>query len=91
MGHVDAHVADRQVDRLVQARIVWIVGISGDGVHWRDQRELIEHLVSANIAGVQNQLDAGEYGVQLRPDEPMRVRDESDEAGGHECPLFVNR
>lgn len=48
-------------------------------MHRRDQRQLGEDLVAADIARVQNQLDARECLMDVGPQQTMRIGDESDQ------------
>ena len=48
-------------------------------MHRRNQREFIENLRAANIAGMQYQFDAGQRSMHIRPDESMRVADKTNQ------------
>ena len=48
-------------------------------MHRRDERELIEDLVAADVAGMQNQVDARQGRVDVGPEQAVRVGDETDQ------------
>ena len=80
VAHVDAHAADRRSRSTSVSR-----GSPGGSVLPYTARtgaiscELVEDLVAADVAGVQDQLDARERGVHVRPHQAVRVRDQADD------------
>src|SRR5512143_4238537 len=75
---VEAHVADRHLDRIGESGLARRVGVAVDGMHRSDQLQLVEDVVAPDVAGVEDQFDAGERRVHVGPNESMRIRDQSN-------------
>src|SRR6476469_1320990 len=75
---MDAQPADRSLDHWLEERIVGRICIAEYRVDGCDRCELLEHAV-ANVARMQDELDARECGKDVRPNEAVRIRDEADE------------
>ena len=73
VAHVNPHAVDRELDRLGQPRIAGNIGVAVDGTHRRDQLQLVENLVAADVAGVEDQFNTGERRVNIGSNEAVRV------------------
>ena len=80
MTDVHGEPVDPALDRWNKPWITRGVCVSIHSENGRDHRELVEHLVAADVACVQNQLDARERLVHVRSNEPVGVGDETDDA-----------
>ena len=82
MADMDRDAGNFQVDRRPQPRITQLVGVAEDCVHGSDEGEFVEDLVAADVAGVEDELHTFQRFMDLRPDETMRIRDQSETADG---------
>ena len=80
MADVTGRAEDSTIDSLRRDRRR--VAIPVDGFHRRNRGELVEHLVAADVAGMEDELDAGKDVMHLGPDETMRIGDQSDAPDG---------
>ena len=62
-----------------EPRVARRVGVAVDRTHRRDQLELIENVVAADVARVENELDARQRRVHVGPHEAVRVGDQPDD------------
>jgi hypothetical protein len=63
-------------------------------MHWRNELQLVENVVTAHVTGVQNQLDACEGGVHVGPNKSMCIRDQADDmhlVAGHSAGSLPHR
>src|SRR3954468_19402586 len=81
MTHVNADALQLELDGVAQPRLPRCISVSKYRANRRDQGELVENCIAADVACVKNQLDTGERGVHVRADETMRIRDEPDHTG----------
>jgi hypothetical protein len=82
VAHMDLQSADFDVDRRWKARIAGTVSVAEDRLDWCDDREFVEDLVAADVAGVKDQFDTGEGGVDLWTYEAVRVRNQAEPMDG---------
>lgn len=80
VAHVHAYSVEHDVEGVNQTGVIAWVGISEHGTHWRDELEFGEDLLATDVAGMEDDLDAGEGAVHVGADEAVRVRDETDVA-----------
>ena len=81
VAYVDGDASDGYDALTLQCGIVRIVDIAIDRLGGGDLRQRFEYGASADIAGVENQLDAGERLLDSRPHQTVRVGDETDHPG----------
>jgi hypothetical protein len=55
------------------------IGIAKDGPNRCDGRKLIDDGATADVAGVEDQIDAVESGKDLRPYEAVRIRNQAED------------
>src|SRR5450432_1070371 len=79
MLHLYQHATHLAHDRRQQARISRSVGVAVHGLDGCDQRELVENLIAADIARVENELDTAKCIVNPRTQLTVRIGDESDD------------
>ena len=58
-----AHSVEHEVEGVNQTGVIAWVGISEHGTHWRDELEFGEDLLATDVAGMEDELDAGEGAV----------------------------
>ena len=80
VADVNAQPIHPFLDRSAQSRIVGGISVAADGTDRRDRPELVEHVVSADVPRVQDEIDPHERLVNGGPKEAVRVGDEADEA-----------
>ena len=94
MTHVQAYLLERMFESRRKVGIIGHVAVSGDCVNRSDEPQLVQDLVAADIAGVKDDVDAGERGMDRRAEEPVRVRNQADPdhgwmlAGFVDCPIW---
>src|SRR5687768_8267265 len=79
MADVHADAANRTLDGRGEPWMSGRIRVAMHGKQRRDRRELVEHLVAAHVAGVEDQLDACKRLVHVGPNEAMGVRNQTDE------------
>jgi hypothetical protein len=79
-------VADMNLDAarrndhfLMETGTIHRIGVSIDGLNWRNDAKLLENFLSADVACVQNETHASERLMNRSPKKSMRVRNESDD------------
>lgn len=77
MAHVNPQVGNDDVDRGHEPRVPRFVRIAEHRVHRRDDRQLVQDLVTADVTSVKNQLDAGQRIVYRRSQQSVRVGDQA--------------
>ena len=77
--HTDPQPFALPPDAFVKSRIVGGIGVPEHRVHRSNRRELVENVISADVAGVQNQLDSGQRIMNVRPELAVRVGNQTDE------------
>jgi uncharacterized protein len=78
VADVDLNSLHIEIDRRIEAGLGGIVDISPHRVHRRDASQAAEHGGSANVAGVQDQLDALECGDGLGAQQAVGIRDQAN-------------
>ena len=78
VAHVNGAAAHRHLDPIVEPRFAGHVGVAEHRAHRRDDRQLVEDRASADVTRVEDQIDAGQGAEHLRPNQPVRVRDQTD-------------
>ena len=76
VAHVDGDASDRYDAFTLQCGIVRIVDIAKDRLGGGDRRQRFKYGASADIARVENQLDARERLLDSRPHQTVRVGDQ---------------
>ncbi len=79
MNHMDAHAAEGQVETLRECvRPSAMVDIAANGVDRRDLGKTRKNVGRADIAGVQNAVDAGKSVEGFRPQQTVGVGDHAN-------------
>src|SRR5690606_16769256 len=73
-------------DRGIGKRVGPLVDIAANGRKRRQRLEAAKHLRFADVPRVHDRIAAGQGGRGLRPEQPVRVRDDADDPG-HACSL----
>src|SRR6185312_563342 len=60
MAHVQAEALERMFESHRQVRIIDRITVSSDSVDRSDRPQLVQDVIAADVAGVQDQIDAGE-------------------------------
>ncbi len=76
----DLQIAEGDAHDVVAARAV---DVAGNCSHRRQLAQRIEDALAADVAGVQDVVDARERFAHFRPEQPVRVRDQSDAHGAN--------
>ena len=63
-----------------------VVAVSVDRRHRRKRLQLDEHIIASNVAAVQDVIDGAEDLKHLRPEQAMRIRDDTE---SHGCRLAL--
>lgn len=89
MAYVQRDTIDVHDDLLLQPGNSGWIGVTEDGDHWSDSAQLVDHLGSAHVAGVQDEFHAAKRGVHGGAHQSVSVRDKADGPFGsplaHSC------
>jgi hypothetical protein len=83
MADMNRDAANRNHALPCQRRIVRIVDVAVHRFSRRDRSQRFEHGLAADIAGMEDQINVGEYRRNIGTYQPVRVRNEPDDGG---CP-----
>jgi hypothetical protein len=76
-----------------EARIAGGIGVAMDRPHGSDDRQLVQNVITADIARMQNELNSGKRIMHTRPHQPMGIRYQSNDvavrSAGHG--LYISR
>jgi tRNA 2-(methylsulfanyl)-N6-isopentenyladenosine37 hydroxylase len=80
----ETKAAERDARRPAGGPATPCIVVAGAGSHLRDRGELGEHLLTADVAGVEDVIDPGERFPHLRTDEAVGIGDDAD---AHACSI----
>lgn len=76
--HVYAHTTNRALERYRETGMPWWITIAHDGMNGSDVVERLEHMVSADISSVENEVHAFQRLGNAGAHQTVGVRDQSD-------------
>lgn len=77
--HTDPQAVALSANSFAEAWVIGRVGVAEHGVHRRNHSELVEDLVTADVTGVENQLDSRQRFVNVRPQQTVRVGNQANQ------------
>ncbi len=83
VAHMNREAANVQPAFSPQQRVSSIVDVAGYSFDGRNRGQLTKNVRAADVAGMDDQLDASQRVPQLRAEETVRVGDEADDERRH--------
>jgi len=87
VAHVDGKPLDVELQPSLEPWLARDISIAIDSQHWRDGRQLINDRSAADVTGMKDELDPLESCEQLRTNETVCVRYESDDHAANLYPI----